>query len=96
MVVEDAEERRPALLRIANLLASRKVEFDLPLAFVSKGKDIADIVVQRDLIDTLDLPNLDVFHFFQKVGASVLDMTQKAQNPWLSVSFTGDFYFNKQ
>ena len=47
-------------------------------------------------LNTLDLPNLDVFHFFQKVGASVLDMTQKAQNPWLSVSFTGDFYFNKQ
>lgn len=47
-------------------------------------------------LNTLDMPNLDVFHFFQKVGASVLDMTQKAQNPWLSVSFTGDFYFNKQ
>lgn len=47
-------------------------------------------------LNTLDVPNLDVFHFFQKVGASVLDMTQKAQNPWLSVSFTGDFYFNKQ
>ena len=36
-------------------------------------------------LNTLDMPNLDVFHFFQKVGASVLDMTQKAQNPWLSV-----------
>lgn len=47
-------------------------------------------------LNTLDMPNLDVFHFFQKVGASVLNMTQKAQNPWLSVSFTGDFYFNKQ
>lgn len=47
-------------------------------------------------LNTLDMPNLDVFHFFQKVGASVLDMTKKAQNPWLSVSFTGDFYFNKQ
>lgn len=47
-------------------------------------------------LNTLDMPNLDVFHFFQKVGASVLDLTQKAQNPWLSVSFTGDFYFNKQ
>ena len=47
-------------------------------------------------LNTLDMPNLDVFHFFQKVGASVLDKTQRAQNPWLSVSFTGDFYFNKQ
>ena len=47
-------------------------------------------------LNTLDMPNLDVFHFFQKVGASVLDKTQRSQNPWLSVSFTGDFYFNKQ
>ena len=47
-------------------------------------------------LKTLDEPNLDVLHFFQKVGASVQDKTQKAQNPWLSVSFTGDFYFNKQ
>ena len=47
-------------------------------------------------LNTLDLPNLDVFHFFQKVGASVLEVTKKEQNPWLSVSFTGDFYFNKQ
>ena len=47
-------------------------------------------------LNTLDMPNLDVFHFFQKVGASVQTMTKKAQNPWLSVSFTGDFYFNKQ
>lgn len=47
-------------------------------------------------LNTLDMPNLDVFHFFQKVGASVLNKTQRSQNPWLSVSFTGDFYFNKQ
>lgn len=47
-------------------------------------------------LNTLEMPNLDVFHFFQRVGASVMDMTHKAQNPWLSVSFTGDFYFNKQ
>jgi len=47
-------------------------------------------------LNTLEQPNLDVFHFFQRVGASVLDKTQRAQNPWLSVSFTGDFYFNKQ
>ncbi len=47
-------------------------------------------------LNTLDMPNLDVFHFFQKVGASVLDKTKRSQNPWLSVSFTGDFYFNKQ
>lgn len=47
-------------------------------------------------LNTLDMPNLDVFHFFQKVGASVLDKTQRSQNPWLSISFTGDFYFNKQ
>ena len=47
-------------------------------------------------LHTLEVPNLDVFHFFQKVGASVLDKTKKSQNPWLSVSFTGDFYFNKQ
>lgn len=47
-------------------------------------------------LNTLDMPNLDVFHFFQRVGANVLDKTKRSQNPWLSVSFTGEFYFNKQ
>ena len=47
-------------------------------------------------LHTLDMPNLDVFHFFQKVGAEVKNKTKQSQNPWWSSSFTGDFYFNKQ
>ena len=47
-------------------------------------------------LHTLDVPNLDIFHFFQKVGAEVKDQTEQSQNPWWSSSFTGDFYFNKQ
>ena len=47
-------------------------------------------------LNTLEQPNLDVFHFFQNVGKYVMDKTGKAQNPWLSSSFIGDFYFNKQ
>ncbi len=47
-------------------------------------------------LNTLDMPNLDVFHFFQKVGAEVKGKTEQSQNPWWSSSFTGDFYFNKQ
>lgn len=45
---------------------------------------------------TLDMPNLDVFHFFQKVGAEVKRKTGQSQDPWWASSFTGDFYFNKQ
>lgn len=45
---------------------------------------------------SLDMPNLDVFHFFQKVGAEVKRKTKDSQDPWWSSSFTGDFYFNKQ
>lgn len=47
-------------------------------------------------LNTLDVPNLDVFHFFQKVGAEVKRKTGQAQDPWWSSSFTGDFFFNKQ
>ena len=47
-------------------------------------------------VKALNVTNLDVFHFFQKVGASVQEKTQMSQSPWLSVSFTGDFYFNMQ
>jgi len=47
-------------------------------------------------LNTLEQPNLDVFHFFQNVGKYVMDKTGKTQNPWLSSSFIGDFYFNKQ
>ena len=47
-------------------------------------------------LSTLDIPNLDALHFFQSVGASVQKKTQRSQIPWLSSSFTGDFYFNKQ
>lgn len=47
-------------------------------------------------LSTLDIPNLDALHFFQSVGANVQKKTQRTQIPWLSSSFTGDFYFNKQ
>lgn len=47
-------------------------------------------------LNTLDMPNLDVFHFFQRVGAEVIDKTGQSQHPWWSSSFTGDFYFNIQ
>ena len=47
-------------------------------------------------LQTLDTPNLDALHFFQTVGASVQQKTQRSQIPWLSSSFTGDFFFNKQ
>ncbi len=47
-------------------------------------------------LSALDIPNLDALHFFQTVGANVQKKTHRSQIPWLSSSFTGDFYFNKQ
>ena len=47
-------------------------------------------------LNALDYPNLDVLHFLKMVGSEVIDKTQNMQRPWMSSSFTGDFYFNKQ
>lgn len=47
-------------------------------------------------LKALDTPNLDVFHFFQQVGSDVQHSTKGEQIPWLSTSFTGEFYFNQQ
>ncbi|MBR4584509.1 MAG: caspase family protein [Bacteroidales bacterium] len=47
-------------------------------------------------LKALDYPNLDVLHFLKMVGSEVIDKTKNMQRPWMSSSFTGDFYFNKQ
>ena len=47
-------------------------------------------------LNALDYPNLDVLHFLKMVGSEVIDKTKNVQRPWMSSSFTGDFYFNRQ
>lgn len=47
-------------------------------------------------VTTLNTPNLEVSEFFKKVGALVKGKTNDTQVPWLSTSFTGDFFFNQQ
>ena len=47
-------------------------------------------------LEALDRPNLNIYDFLQTVGALVKKKTNQGQIPWLSSSFTGSFYFNKQ
>ncbi|MBO7134239.1 MAG: caspase family protein [Bacteroidales bacterium] len=47
-------------------------------------------------LNALDYPKLDVLHFLKMVGQEVINSTQNVQRPWMSSSFTGDFYFNNK
>jgi len=47
-------------------------------------------------LSALEYPNIDVLQFLKMVGSDVIDKTKNAQRPWMSSSFTGDFYFNRQ
>ncbi|MBQ1732766.1 MAG: caspase family protein [Bacteroidales bacterium] len=47
-------------------------------------------------LNNLDIPDIDVLQFLKMVGAEVIEKTKNAQRPWMSSSFTGDFYFNRQ
>ena len=48
----------------------------------------------ESFLEVLDRPNLDIEVFFKKVGALVKNKTGKAQNPWVSSSNSGTFFFN--
>ncbi|MBP5548476.1 MAG: caspase family protein, partial [Bacteroidales bacterium] len=45
-------------------------------------------------LNTLKVPGLGIFDFFQQVQASVMKATRDSQVPWVSSSFLGNFYFN--
>ena len=45
-------------------------------------------------LNTLSIPGLSLFDFFQRVQLSVQSQTNGQQIPWLASSFLGEFYFN--
>ena len=47
-------------------------------------------------LNALEYPNLDVLNFLKMVGSEVIEKTKNVQRPWMSSSFTGEFYFNRQ
>jgi len=49
-----------------------------------------------ELIKQLQVPNLSLEDVFKRVGANVKALTNKDQTPWVSSSFTGEFFFMKK
>ena len=45
-------------------------------------------------LNTLSIPGLSLFEFFQRIQLSVQNQTDGQQIPWLASSFLGEFYFN--
>ena len=48
----------------------------------------------ESFLEVLDRPNLDIEVFFKNVGALVKNKTGNTQNPWVSSSNSGTFFFN--
>lgn len=48
----------------------------------------------KAFLQTLQIPGLSLFDFFQEVQSNVMQATGDAQIPWVSSSFVGKFYFH--
>jgi len=48
----------------------------------------------KAFLQTLQVPGLSLFDFFQQVQSTVMRETGDTQIPWVSSSFVGKFYFN--
>lgn len=62
----------------------------------SDGSGLRNSPYTAALLQTLDIPNLELLPLFKTVNAEVKKRTKQAQNPWFLSDFSGDFYFNNQ
>ncbi len=48
-----------------------------------------------ELLKYIQTPNIKIEEVFKRVGATVKHVSDKKQTPWVTSSFTGNFYFKK-